>query len=177
MPLSSVGAIGMPANVGNPTAAGPGFRGMQRLCCGRCDPGQIAALRSKHHLACIQLKPQAHPRGSGDPGGIGPRFRGDDESLWRLLHNVVRSPPALPVRQPGRTECGRTRWPARRYAPSAGTATTATTASSAPWRAPEPRGRGNSSPASGRTESWPCNSSSASGMFGLSMKPKRRITR
>ncbi len=36
------------------------------------------ALCSKRHMARMHRQPHRHPRASGDPSGIGPRFRGDD---------------------------------------------------------------------------------------------------
>ncbi len=47
------------------------------------------ALCSKRHMARMHRKPHRHPRESGDLCRMGPRFRGDDDPLWRLLHNAV----------------------------------------------------------------------------------------
>ena len=43
----------------------------------------------------MRRKPHRHPRESGDPSRLGPRFRGDDGSLWRLLHNAATEARAL----------------------------------------------------------------------------------
>ncbi len=54
------------------------------------DSTQIStALCSKRHLARMHRKPHRHPRESGDLCRMGPRFRGDDDPLWRLLHNAA----------------------------------------------------------------------------------------
>jgi hypothetical protein len=56
-----------------------------------CNRQKIAVLCSKRHLARMHRKPHRHPRESGDLCRMGPRFRGDDDPLWRLLHNAGRS--------------------------------------------------------------------------------------
>ncbi len=53
--------------------------------------GTSSALCSKRHLARMHLKPHSHPRESGDLCRMGPRFRGDDDALWRLLHNAEQA--------------------------------------------------------------------------------------
>jgi tetratricopeptide (TPR) repeat protein len=52
--------------------------------------------------ARMHRKPHRHPRESGDLCRMGPRFRGDDDPLWRLLHNagtlteqIISSHPAV----------------------------------------------------------------------------------